>query len=147
MRITVLFLIITVAHFITASHFRYGSISWSPVSYTQTQAVIQFTATWAWRKSYSSSTYCDASTIAAGTLMGILGNIYCDIGCFTANEVIGDTEMYCTSFSVTNDWAMGQRTWTHTVPIASDIEASFIGNAWVTLVAGVKYFKLNVIKI
>ena len=94
-------------------------------------------------------TYCDSSTISSATLMSIVDNIRCLNNCFKSNEIIGTTAMQCTAFSLVNDWSYGSYTWLHTFPLSNDIQFSYSGNYWASLIVGgsnaawsVKY-KLN----
>lgn len=91
-----------------------------------------------WRLSYSSTTYCDASTIASGNLFGIISNIVCQKNCFTTSEVVGTTVMYCTAFSPStlDDWSYGTYNFNHTFLLSNDTELSFSGTNWANLVVG-----------
>ena len=118
-------------NFVHTSHFRGGSISWKPVTTYSSTVLIQFTATWSWRRSYY---FCDTSNL--GSLTGPNDDIICDTGCRIKKESIGDTQFYWTAFDKDEDWSLGQRVWTYTVPMTADYEASFTGNAWISLNVG-----------
>lgn len=99
----------------SGSHFRGGSISWKPISDNGATVTVEFQAYWAWRRSFSSQTcnyndkfylekgnffliqkiVCDSSTISSGSLMGVVENIVCRVGCASTGEVIGTTAMKC----------------------------------------------------
>ena len=121
-----------------ASHFRYGTISWQPVSNTTTSVRMLVTHSWGWRNNYSPATECDNTVIASGALMGEVDNIECDVGCSVANQIVGVTSMYCTAFSdpTIDNWSMGYKSYQITFPISSNVQIMFTSSAWVTLVAG-----------
>ena len=58
----------------------------------------------AWRRG---TAFCDASTVAAGTLIGQSGFFACTIGC---SGNLGSVRFQCTDFSVSEDWSAGQGT-------------------------------------
>ena len=121
-----------------ASHFRYGTISWQPVSNTTTTVTMLITHSWGWRNDFSAATACDSTTIANRTLMGVVNSILCDVGCTVANQVVGDTSMYCTAYSgpLLDNWSMGQKSYPIIIPVSSDVEIYFTSSSWVTLVVG-----------
>lgn len=82
------------------------------------------------------STDCDDTTISSGTLMGIVSNIVCSVGCGTNGEVIGTTSMKCNDYDTTDDWSRGDRVFQFTIPKTNDYEASFTGSAWISLNSG-----------
>ncbi len=86
---------------IEASHFRGGSISASPVeSYPNGTVLMQFQTHFAWRKSYGPQTFCNQTTVASGSLIGVLDYIYCDTNCLTQpNEIVGTTLIVCEEYS------------------------------------------------
>jgi len=119
-----------------ASHFRYGTIFWQPVSNTTTSVTMLITHSWAWRLSSSTATYCNNTVIASGALMGPSENIKCDVGCFVSNQVVGTTSMYCTAFSSIDDWSLGYKSYNVIFPITSDAEIFYTNSAWVGLQTG-----------
>ena len=58
----------------------------------------------AWRRG---TAFCDASTVAAGTLIGQNGYIACTVGC---SGNLGSVRFQCTDFNVMEDWSAGQGT-------------------------------------
>jgi hypothetical protein len=119
-----------------ASHLRFGTIFWQPVSNSTNSVTMLVTHSWAWRLTYDTTTYCDNTVISSGTLMGINDDLLCDVGCFQFNQVVGDTRMYCTAFSTTDDWSMGYRSYNVIFPITSNAEIYYQNTAWVTLQTG-----------
>lgn len=121
-----------------ASHFRYGTISWQPRSNTTTTVTMLVTHSWGWRNSASTTTACDNTIISGAALMGVVNDIYCDVGCTYYNQIVGDTSMYCTAFSdpLIDDWSMGYKSYLITIPVSSDVEIYFSSSAWVGLYAG-----------
>lgn len=130
------FFLITIFEFATASHFRGGSISWRPISDNNSTVTVEFRAYWSWRRSFSSQTFCNATTISSGVLMGINENIVCRIGCAKAGDIIGTTLMKCIAFDANEDWLRGESIFNYTIPKTSDYEASYIGSAWIGLNSG-----------
>jgi hypothetical protein len=116
---------------VNASHFRGGSITWKPVTTYSTTVLIQFTATWSWRQT---SYPCRANNI--GSLTGPSSGIICDVGCSRMGESIGTTTFYCTDYDYGENWSLGQKIWTYTVPQTANYQASFTGNAWIPLRVG-----------
>jgi hypothetical protein len=93
-------------------------------------------STSSWRLSFSSATFCNSALISSGSLFGIVADIVCISNCFTASEVVGTTAMQCSAFSSVDDWSYGSYTWQHTFPLSNDIEFSYSGSAWASLVVG-----------
>jgi hypothetical protein len=116
-----------------ASHFRGGQITWKPIKDNGATVEVQFTARWSWRRS---SYGCTDSTISSGTLLGPASGIICDVGCAYSGESIGTTNFYCTKYNVAEDWTLGEKIWTYTVPKTSNYQASFTGGGWIALVVG-----------
>ena len=59
---------------------------------------------------------CDEGTISSGRLIGPTGSYWnCVYGCGNASS-LASTEIYCTSFSVEEDWSQGENTFIHTFP-------------------------------
>ena len=114
-----------------ATHFRYGTFFWQPVSNSTNSVTMLITHSWGWRLSYpTNECFCDNSVISSGTLMGIDDNIICDVGCFSANQVVGDTRMYCTAFSSIDDWSLGYKSYNVTFPSNVLAEIYFYGTNW-----------------
>ena len=127
---TILLIFLTLNCVLT-SHFRGGTISWKPVATYSTTVLVQFTATWSWRRT---AYVCQKNNL--GSLTGPSDGIICDTGCRVMGERIGDAQFYCTDYDYSENWSLGQKTWTYTVPMTADYEASFTGNAWISLNVG-----------
>ena len=74
-----------------------------------------------WRRTFSSATFCDESTIASGRLIGQGGTLQCRTGC---SGGLGSMQFQCTDFSETEDWSSGQRTYTYDISGVDYFEAS-----------------------
>ena len=74
----------------------------------------------AWRRGWP-GTFCDASTVSAGTLIGPSGSFACDVGC---SGNLGSVQFQCTDFSVDEDWSDGQGTNEVTLIGVANFEAS-----------------------
>ena len=138
MRINIFFFALIIGHSY-ATHLRYGTIFWAPVSNSTTSVTMLITHSWAWRLNYDTTTVCNAAVIAAGQLMGINDPMECDVGCLTVNQIVGDTRMYCTAFSPTNidNWSLGYKSYNVTFPITPDTkEIYFSSAAWIGLNLG-----------
>ena len=72
----------------------------------------------AWHSDWA---FCNASTVAAGTLIGPTGNIACTVGC---SGNLGSVQFQCTDFSVSEDWSAGQGTNEVTLSGVANFEAS-----------------------
>ena len=72
----------------------------------------------AWRRG---TAFCDASTVAAGTLIGLGGFFACTVGC---SGNLGSVQFQCTDFSVDEDWSDGQGTNEVTLIGVANFEAS-----------------------
>lgn len=78
----------------------------------------------AWRRDRSDTGgYCGQSTIDRQLLLATgSGNLECREGC---TGTIGSMSYYCTDYSVTENWAAGERTYTYIVGVdVSYFEAS-----------------------
>ena len=112
-----------------ASQFRGGLMHLAtvgPISRT-TGLTVDVTQRYGWRRSYGRNTYCDASTIASGQIIADVGYLRCIVGCPGSLSV----GVYCTDFSVTGDWTVGERVQRVWLPFAPVIEASFASTAWI----------------
>eukprot|EP00105_Crassostrea_gigas_P037277 XP_019921425.1 PREDICTED: integrin beta-like protein D [Crassostrea gigas] len=98
--------------FANCSHFRGGSISWKP---TSNPSQIEISHQMAWRRSYSSSAYCDDTKIANGGLIALSANLYCREGCNSTSS-ISTMRGKCIAFSTGEDWSLGEGSFLFTVP-------------------------------
>ena len=132
--------LILIQGFAYASHFRYGSMTWTPVSNGTSggsyYVVLALTTSWGWRNDFADYTGCNNSIISGGQLMGVAASIYCT-GCDVSDVVLTDSQMYCTAYSPASyeDWSFGFRTQSLTInPVSSSLEIFFPGSAWQALV-------------
>lgn len=117
-----------------ASHFRGGSISFRPLRRTGALVYGQFQTHFSWRRGYGSMTSCDQATVDRQALFGPILDITCEVGCDTPSQVIGNTSIICTSFSVQDDWSFGQNSFGYVLKPDTYYEVTFIGGYWVELV-------------
>ena len=117
---------------VTATHFRGGLIYWQMMDRNSSVNVkVQITQRFAWRRS---SDWCDDETIQNKVLTAYEGDIYCAVGC---SYWLGSVDVYCTDYSVQDDWIVGERTYDVLLPLTSVVEASFARGNWIsTLVFG-----------
>ena len=55
---------------------------------------------------------CNEATVDGETLRTLIGGSFlCQTGC---SGMVGDTLVYCTDFSVTDNWSAGERAYTYT---------------------------------
>ena len=87
------------------------------------------------RRDYDHTTFCDEEMIKNKIYFAPNFNIFCDQGCSQSNELIGNTSIVCTSYSVTDNWSLGQNLFNYTLPKNKTIEISFKGNFWIELVS------------
>ena len=79
---------------------------------------LQFRFRIGWRRSYSADLYCDQSTISSNQLISF-GSSW-DATCTNSpnpvcgSTAIGNTNFYCTDYSTTEDWTVGENNFTHT---------------------------------
>ena len=139
MNLIIVFLIL-IQGFANASHFRYGSITWTPLNNGTNLRFpyvdLLVTTSWGWRNDYSDYTGCNNSVISGGQLMGIYAPIYC-LGCNDSNVSLTDSQMYCTGYSpiTAENWSFGLRTQLLTFYLnSSSVDIYFPGNAWIDLV-------------
>ena len=116
---------VAIAH---ASHFRGGLVhlkTVGPISQT-TGLTLDVTQRYGWRRSYGHNTYCDDSTIASKHVIANVGYLHCRVGCSGSLSV----GIYCTDYSITGDWTVGERVQRIPLPFAPNMEASFASAAW-----------------
>lgn len=97
-----------------ASHFRYGTITWSIPNAAQPNVVrIRFDSAWRWSYPWGPSFPTVGTTVAgtAGTML--IRN--------ATNSVVANVQVYprVTSINTTEDWFAGEFEWTVTLPNAS----------------------------
>ena len=71
-----------------------------------------------WRRSYTGNLYCDQSTISSNQLISFGGSwrATCanSLNPVCGSTTIGNTYFYCTDYSTTEDWTVGENNFTHT---------------------------------
>nr|XP_022301288.1 uncharacterized protein LOC111109459 [Crassostrea virginica] len=87
---------------VLCSHFRGGSLSWAP---TSKPSEIKISHQMAWRRSYSSSAYCDDAKISSQANITVSASTYCRAGCNSTSSV---SSLYgrCIAFSASEDWTL-----------------------------------------
>ena len=110
-----------------ASHFRGGSIRATPIQEIGSDLLIEFSISFCWRRGM---VFCDDTTINSNALFGPVSNINCVSSCTGTTVVVGNTALYCTSFSVTDDWSCGQNSFQYLLPQNCSYTASFSGAGW-----------------
>lgn len=127
-----LFLILMHASIALASHYRGGSISYEFVNETGTDIFALIEHRIAWRRDREMC-FCDANTIQSKTLFGEDGKIVCDLNCdpnYSLGATITSVQIYCSSFSVSDNWAYGSRKTLVKMPMRKNIQVKFNGTAW-----------------
>ena len=74
----------------------------------------------AWRRSSRAGGSCSQTTIDNRVLIGG-GTLYCQIGC---RGSVGSMAYYCTDFTTTEDWSVGERTYIYNASGVTYFEAS-----------------------
>lgn len=122
---------------VAASHFRGGLIYWKtvgPVNATSGLVPVEITQRFGWRRDYSPETHCDDHVISAGNLTGASGDLVCQSGCPISGKTLSSVQVYCTDYSVSNNWMVGERSYVVWLPISGDVvTASFTGRKWIQL--------------
>ena len=71
---------------------------------------VRFKWSLAWQRS-SGASYCDDTYLTSGANsnhpIGEASNLTCQVGCKSTNEIIGQSSIYCTSYSSEHDWSLG----------------------------------------
>lgn len=129
-----LIMLFTNSNLINSSHFYGGSISSKPIKDNGENVTFNFTIRFSYRSSFSHQTFCDSTTISNRTLIGPNYKIFCVYGCKYHNTVIGDTQIYCLSYSKEIDWTFGSRTFSYTIPKVNKYQVEFYGSDWRSLV-------------
>jgi len=122
---------------VAASHFRGGLIYWKtvgPVNVTSGLVPVEITQRFGWRRDYSTNTFCDDRSIAARDMVGEIGVLVCQSGCPTAGQNLSSVRVYCTDYSVSNNWMVGERSYVVWLPHSDEVvTASFSGGQWIQL--------------
>jgi hypothetical protein len=115
---------------LNASHFRGGSIRATPIKEIGSNLLIEFSISFCWKRDWGISVFCNDTTINSKTLFGPVNNINCISSCTGTSVVIGNTALYCTSYSISDNWSCGQNTFQYSLPQNCSYSASFVGNDW-----------------
>lgn len=91
---------------------------------------MNFTIRFAYRRSYSHSTFCNDTTISMQTLMGQTGNIICMEGCARTNEILANSLIHCLAYSVLDDWIYGTKTFSYLVEKTMNYQVRYHGGDW-----------------
>ncbi|XP_052683063.1 uncharacterized protein LOC128163488 [Crassostrea angulata] len=95
------------------SHFRGGSMSWKP---TSNASQIDISHQMAWRRSSSSSSFCNDATIATQGTLTVSAYLYCRVGCNSSSR-ISLMHGKCIAYSASEDWSLGEDSFIFNVPI------------------------------
>ncbi len=88
---------------------------------------------YAWRRS-AFSPVCTAATISATTLVASgTGNLSCYAGGSCTNFSSVTADVYCTDFSATTDYSLGERFTTYTLLLGRKFIIAFTNAAWLAL--------------
>ena len=74
---------------------------------------LRFTFRLAFRRSFSSSYYCDQSTIGSGSLRGSGGSWRAKCN-YCSSTTIASTGFHCTDYSSNEDWSVGENNFNYT---------------------------------
>lgn len=97
---------------VAATHFRGGLIYWKtvgPVNDSNGLVPVEVTQRFGWRRNASSDTFCDDRVIEAGDLAGASGDLVLQSGCRSPYQNLSSVRVYCTDYSVSNNWMVGER--------------------------------------
>uniref|UniRef100_A0A8W8MPF9 CBM20 domain-containing protein n=1 Tax=Magallana gigas TaxID=29159 RepID=A0A8W8MPF9_MAGGI len=95
------------------SHIRGGSMSWKP---TTNASQIEISHQMAWRRSSSSSSFCNDATIATQGTLTVSAYLYCRVGCNSSSR-ISLMHGKCIAYSASEDWSLGEDSFIFNVPI------------------------------
>lgn len=87
-------------------------MSWKP---TSNPSQIEISHQMAWRRSYSSGSFCDDSTIATQGTLTVSAYLYCRVGC-TSTSSLSDLHGKCIAFNAAEDWSLGEDSFIFTAP-------------------------------
>ena len=74
---------------------------------------LRFTFRLAFRRSFSSSYYCDQNTIGSRSLLGSAGSSYAKCN-YCSSTTIVSTGFRCTDYRSNEDWSMGENNFNYT---------------------------------
>nr|XP_058953257.1 uncharacterized protein LOC131780658 [Pocillopora verrucosa] len=120
-----------------ASHFRHGSIMWSPDD--SNSNTVHFSFRIGWRRSSSGNLNCDQNMKSSGQLINYGGSW--KAGCDNSYNslcgsslTISNTYFYCTDYSVPEDWTVGENNFTYTFSNSEkQWHVSYSGCCWISL--------------
>ncbi len=87
---------------------------------------------YAWRRSFFSPV-CTAATISAQGLIASGGTLACYAGGSCSSFSSVSAEVYCTDFSATTDYSLGEIYTTYTLPLGQKFIIAFTSSAWLAL--------------
>jgi len=133
-------LLVNLFHVIAASHFRGGLIYWKtvghpgPVNVSDGLVPVEITQRFGWRRDFSNLTFCNETTIIARNMTGQNGHLVCQSGCPEAGQNLSSIQVYCTDFSVSSNWMVGERSYVVWLPYNGEVvTASYTGGNWIYL--------------
>nr|XP_058961668.1 integrin beta-like protein B [Pocillopora verrucosa] len=123
--------------FTEASHFRHGSIMWAPDD--SKSNTVHFSFRIGLRRSSSQSLNCDQNMTSSGQLINYGGSW--KAGCDNSfnslcgsSFAISNTNFYCTDYSVSEDWTVGENNFTYTFSNSEKKwNVSYSGCCWISL--------------
>lgn len=98
-----------------ATHFRYGTITWSvPVATTPNVIRIRFDSAWRWSYPWGPTSPPVGTTVAGSAGTMVIRNI-------STNAIVANTQVYprVTSINASEDWFAGEFEWQVTLPSAT----------------------------
>jgi hypothetical protein len=126
-------------HSVEASHFYGGSMSATVIADLGTSVTIQFRNNFAYKRvntSFSAiTTWCNDTTIQTRAQFGVSEVIECVKNCFTLYEIVGNTEVYCESYSESENWSYGINTFVYSAPKSNNYQVSYYSGNWGQLAA------------
>ncbi|CAF3882356.1 unnamed protein product [Rotaria sordida] len=124
---------------VESSHFYGGTVTWRPMSNTDTSSKVSilFTQSYQWRRSYGSATFCDQTIITNQSPKLVSGSdtLQCTTtpssACGSYSSI--DIGEYCTDFSTIVDSSSGQISTLQNITAGSKFCVAFQGTAWIGL--------------
>ncbi|CAF3632394.1 unnamed protein product [Rotaria sordida] len=124
---------------VESSHFYGGTVTWRPMSNTDTSSKVSilFTQSYQWRRSFGSATDCDQTIITNQSPKLVSGSdtLQCTTtpssACGSYSSI--DIGEYCTDFSTIVDSSSGQISTLQNITAGSKFCVAFQGSAWIGL--------------
>ena len=105
-----------------------GQISTKPKKDEGANMLMEFKMSFCWRRS-AHNPECDDDIIKNKTLTGE-GDLTAVSSCTGNNFYLNNALVYCTSYSIIDDWMCGQNTFDYSLPKNCEYSVSFDGGAW-----------------